>query len=851
MSDYPIMAAWLVTCDGNGQPQRPMFTGNVVIRDGCNGFWMDADINPPIVMEAAPKITPDARRDSQYIGTLDGIGQNRYMVRWPINGGGAVQRYTPFNYDYTFDVEVATAGYYIPWLTMPNNPNAGNCPSECCDNGRRMEQYLMSCVPLDSQGEPVGSEQLVENCDASEQTRAILATPTLVGRHIEDLKALIAHAKSVHDANPDMELGVTEFGHAIGGTGVFAQIRNLKGAVASACIVQEMLRHEVDFGCFWNLNNWFYHMAQPTCSAAYDPIENPSPSCTPESFIMSPAAQVYRLFLQHTGTELLDDPGVTTGTFTTPTPMYDSIPTGESAPYLSALATATDTDSGNGYYEKIYVTVVNKDWAADRECTITLDNLGAAPTGVTWHTLKSWDATVADPLAAQNDGGYPGRISTVSVSGVAPEYDPQTDYDITHVFPSGSITVMELTVGKPAPVYSNADLIKMPDDSSVSLDGKIVTAVFGDEEVFYIEEPDRTAGIAVAWDETETMPTVGQKVSLEGTLGTSDGERVLTPGSQPTYSGNSPLAPLGMRNQWLAGSPAGSSTPVPITGFGLYNVGLLVQSWGRVTGVDTANGDWFYIDDGSGVYDLSGLGTGIRVLWPSGVNVYADDYVRVTGISGATETANGAIPLLKPRSDGVEVVSSWTNENVPLTAGCWNLLSLAGIPSLPGPEDVFVGNTAISLSGCLYRYDAPSQTWVTYQDCGGSVFGGCLVGEGYGLYIPSGGATSYNHPRLPLGGDQWISLPYGSDPPGDMSLIGNPFTSDVKWSECKVTDGVTLLSLPEAVMAGWIHAIGTRTGSAWEAVDDLSTGEMAASTAYKVYPARNDLALIIPVPPAQ
>ena len=121
------------------------------------------------------------------------------------------------------------------------------------------------------------------------------------------------------------------------------------------------------------------------------------------------------------------------------------------------------------------------------------------------------------------------------------------------------------------------------------------------------------------------------------------------------------LDPLGLSNKALGGEAFNAYTPGVADGIGLNNIGLLVRTSGRVAYIDTTN-KFFYIDDGSGMNDQSGIpsATGIRVSYkdlasgntfnpPSFIN----RYVLITGISSTTEITVGTetriIPTLRPR----------------------------------------------------------------------------------------------------------------------------------------------------------------------------------------------------------
>lgn len=158
------------------------------------------------------------------------------------------------------------------------------------------------------------------------------------------------------------------------------------------------------------------------------------------------------------------------------------------------------------------------------------------------------------------------------------------------------------------------------------------TAQFGDR--FYIEEPDRSAGIMVYYGQSVTTPTsIGDLVEVAGELYTAKPEdfpngelAIINP--RVTIVGNGiTVAPLGISNKDVGGQELGYRG---ITGgIGLPNTGLLVKTWGKVTSVGR---NFIYIDDGSNLDDGSGL-TGLKVYTAGTPSVKKNDFVSVTGIS--------------------------------------------------------------------------------------------------------------------------------------------------------------------------------------------------------------------------
>ncbi len=392
----------------------------------------------------------------------------------------------------------------------------------------------------------------------------------------------------------------------------------------------------------------------------------------------------------------------------------------------------------------------------------------------------------------------------------------------------------------------------VPDGTQVNLSNVSVTACFpnmdpsGDNWV-YVENAVRTAGIRV---KTPIDFSFGELVNVSGTMqtDTANGERYIAADSgypQPA-GGVLNLAALGMRNEWVGGGASGS-LPALKDGFGFYNTGMLIQTWGNANYVNSAE-RYMYVNDGSNLYDGSGK-YGLRVQVPAGAPMPTPgQLVKVTGISSARKIGANFVRMLRARNAAdIQPVYDLYTDPVALTPGCWNMLSLPGIPQYPWAEGVFQaaeGEPPIVLDGYLKRYDPLEQAWIYTQSCGS--FMGSLVAEGYGLYIPPGGAQAYDYYRTPVTGDQLISLPRGSNPMSFFSFIGNPFDYSRPWSTVKVTDGNSTITLPEAVSLGWIHRIEMWNGTSWQQVANLSVGGMLARTGYLVYPKVDNLALIVP-----
>ena len=193
----------------------------------------------------------------------------------------------------------------------------------------------------------------------------------------------------------------------------------------------------------------------------------------------------------------------------------------------------------------------------------------------------------------------------------------------------------------------------------VTLYSKTVTAGTEDfSTALYVEDDSALAGIRV--DRTflpSASASKGDWVDVQGTLLTSSqGERYIRLQKLTRRFGAQPL-PVAwkMAGKVLGGGPAGE-TPGINGAYGLNNVGLLVQAWGTVSFVD-GGGQFFYLDDGSGLSDGSGLAgaTGGRVLLSglaSGNSIAPPakgSFVILHGISSTQKIGGKVVRALRPR----------------------------------------------------------------------------------------------------------------------------------------------------------------------------------------------------------
>ncbi|MCX8053141.1 MAG: hypothetical protein N3B12_04985 [Armatimonadetes bacterium] len=193
----------------------------------------------------------------------------------------------------------------------------------------------------------------------------------------------------------------------------------------------------------------------------------------------------------------------------------------------------------------------------------------------------------------------------------------------------------------------------------------------------------------------------------------------------------------------------------------------------------------------------------------------------------------------------------------------WNYIACPLVPFDPNPESVFAG---VDVYYNLFRYDAATGSEFFYDGVG--PFGNILLGEGYYL-LNVGNVPSISYSGVPDGvpdssgnmTDMWISLPgvQGDEGGGGWHLIGHPFNHDTPTNgpggsgdNIWFTDGTTLKTWDEAVIAGWVSETMmyfdgvsqtslTMTYQGWGNDDTLR-----AKYAYWVETKKDNLALIIP-----
>ncbi|MDO8586484.1 MAG: DUF5060 domain-containing protein [Armatimonadota bacterium] len=208
-----------------------------------------------------------------------------------------------------------------------------------------------------------------------------------------------------------------------------------------------------------------------------------------------------------------------------------------------------------------------------------------------------------------------------------------------------------------------------PNGASVNSTGATVSAAWPD--FFYLEADPRTCGIRV--EKAGHGLSVGMRADVTGVIRTNlDGERYIDAAAasqSPPPDSTGSVNPLMMSGKLLGG---GDSGYVAATGAGqrgveggkgINNIGILVRVCGRVAQIDP-NGDYFYVDDGSGISDgtttevmpgVTEANRGVRVSH-SGFGVEKGDYVVITGVSSCFSRSGSLKRLILPRQGEIQAI---------------------------------------------------------------------------------------------------------------------------------------------------------------------------------------------------
>lgn len=192
-----------------------------------------------------------------------------------------------------------------------------------------------------------------------------------------------------------------------------------------------------------------------------------------------------------------------------------------------------------------------------------------------------------------------------------------------------------------APIINCSGIKQFPDNVEIILSAKIISGIFPGESCIYVQELDGSAGIRV--EHNGQGFKVGDIVDISGKIGTryvsgQAAERKIT---QPVITAidSGEVKPVAMVCEAVGGADNPPLVRGVNEGTGVYNIGLLVRVFGRVT---YANGTVLIVDDGSSPPNQLGLSDpipGVFVQCAAMPEVKVGDVVAVTGV------VQGSIPV--------------------------------------------------------------------------------------------------------------------------------------------------------------------------------------------------------------
>ena len=247
-----------------------------------------------------------------------------------------------------------------------------------------------------------------------------------------------------------------------------------------------------------------------------------------------------------------------------------------------------------------------------------------------WSGVHSTDPNVIGYRVYYDQGGKAQLVAQVGLTTTYTDTGLVVGqihcYKVTSLYAGCESAYSNILCAVPAPLVSLGQIKSLASGSWVYVDDAVVTAHTGlGWGLVFVESPLRVAGLKLL---TSDALTIGRRVRFTGVVSQVDGELQVANVSVLGSVAGGALSPLGVSNRAVASDPSLLLNPVALS-----TTGLLIRTWGRVTGT-IAGGSVFYLNDGTNFWDALGTQIGLRVQMPAGaVMPPIGTMVNVTGIS--------------------------------------------------------------------------------------------------------------------------------------------------------------------------------------------------------------------------
>jgi len=265
----------------------------------------------------------------------------------------------------------------------------------------------------------------------------------------------------------------------------------------------------------------------------------------------------------------------------------------------------------------------------------------------------------------------PGTPTVYASSMYGREYDQDSYYNKLRY------DMIRVTATSTPPAFTSQSIVGAKQAAQwerVALSNVLVSATHPD--YFWVQNDDRTCGIKIYYPQHNMND--GWRCNISGVVRVGrDTEKYIYAASVSRVGTTTEtVRPLGLRNgtvgggDWNYDATTGAGQKGAPVGVGVSNIGLLVTTWGRVTGMveeeDTpGNYVFMYIDDGSGLYDgnLAGPGytpaLGVRVVLPKNfTGDHVGRFARVTGVSSLDRLDSVSDTVVRAiRRPGIDIIS--------------------------------------------------------------------------------------------------------------------------------------------------------------------------------------------------